>query len=54
MTLCSNITSKIFDSASGAALLRITRATNNEFRTSSKAILNRTQNQGGSTVVLKK
>ena len=54
MTLCCNITSKIFHSPSVAALLRIARVKNNEFKTSSKAILNRTQNQGGSTVFLKK
>ena len=54
--LRSNITSKISCSALGAEILRIARTTStcNEFRTSSKILINRAQNQGGNVVVLKR
>ena len=54
--LCSNIPTKIFYSVFGAAILRIARTTStcNEFRTSSEALLNIIQNQGGNTVGLEK
>ena len=54
--LSSNISPKIFYCAFGAEILRIAKATStcNEFRTSSKALSNRTQNQADNAVVLDK
>ena len=50
------ITSKIFHSVLGAEISRIAKSANkcNEFKTSSKTLINRTQNQGGNAVVLKR
>ena len=51
----NNIPSKTFFSALGEEILGKARttSTSNEFRTFSKTLLNRAQNQGGNTVVLK-
>ena len=53
---CNNIPANIFYPAFGTKTLTTERTTNscNEFRTSSKALLDKAQNQGGSTVVLER
>ena len=54
--LCSNIPSKMFYSAFGAEILRIARTTNNlnDFKISSKLLLNRARKQGGDDKALKR
>ena len=50
--LCSNFPTKILCSTFGEESFRIARTTSvcNEFRTSSKALCNRAQKQGGNAV----